>query len=105
MAIEYPFWQDQRPEALIAVSTCEPPASASSRPSTADWHRSMTAAMSDAAERLRAAAIERSPAAFEPIDRRLGGEARINPVMDAWLRLRGRSGGIDARRDEGGVAT
>ncbi len=105
VAIEYPFWQDQRPEALVAVSVCDPPASAPSRPSTADWHRSMTAAMADAGERLRTAAIERSPDAFEPIDRRLGGETRINPVMDAWLRLRGRSGGIEARRDEGEIAT
>lgn len=106
VAIEYPFWQDQRPEVLIAVSTCEAPDSGtSSRPSTADWHRSMTAAMTDAAQRLRAAAIDRSPAAFEPVDRRLGGEARINPMMDAWLRLRGRSGGIEARRDEGKITT
>jgi len=99
VAVEYSFWQDQRPEALVAVSICEPPDPSNAPPSTADWHRAMTAAMTDATERLRVGAIARSPEAFEPIDRRLGGDARINPMMDAWLRFRGRSGGIDARRD------
>ena len=100
VAAEYPFWQDQRPELLLAATACDPPSpGADGRISTADWQRSMTQAMQDAASRLSEAAIRREPASFEAIDPRLAGEARINPFMDAWLRLRGRSGGIDARRE------
>lgn len=99
IAVEYPFWQDQRPELLMAATACEQPAPGEDgRISTADWQRAMTNSMQDAASRLSEAAIRREPEAFEAVDPRLAGEARINPFMDAWLRLRGRSGGIDARR-------
>ena len=44
---------------------------------------------------LAAASIARDESAFELLN---GGKDRINPLMDLWLRLTGRSGGIAARR-------
>ncbi|MBC01775.1 MAG: hypothetical protein CMJ34_00525 [Phycisphaerae bacterium] len=102
VAVEYPFWQDKRPELLMSVSPVVAPTS--ERPTTGDWHRSMTDAMVDASERLAAASIARDPAAFEFLDPDLGSRSRINPIMDGWLRLRGRSGAVQAR-DKGEATT
>ncbi|MCP4836764.1 MAG: hypothetical protein GY895_18590 [Phycisphaera sp.] len=96
LAIEYPFWQDKRPELLVSITSVDGPDS--ERPTIADWHRSMTAGLRDAADRLGEAVKARDPGAFEPVDTDLGSRSRINPIMDGWLRLRGRSGGIEARR-------
>ena len=52
--------------------------------------------------RLASAAIARDPDAFELV---AGGAARINPVMDVWLRLRGKQGGIRASRRDPSEAT
>ena len=98
VAVEYPFWQDQRPELLVAASDIEVPATTT--PTTADWHRAMTAGMTDAVGRLAAASIDRDASVFRPLDRRLDPRTRINPVMDLWMRLRGRAGEIDARRSK-----
>ena len=94
VAIEYVFWQDARPEMLVAIETCEPP----SVDTTAAWHRRMSEAFAATTERLSSAAIARDPDAFELV---AGGAARINPVMDLWLRLRGKQGGIGATRRDG----
>ena len=97
VAIEYVFWQDARPEMLVAVEACEPP----TVDTTAGWHRRMSEAFAATTERLSAAAIARDPDVFELV---AGGAARINPVMDLWLRLRGKQGGIGAtRRDPSGA--
>ncbi|MAH65516.1 MAG: hypothetical protein CMJ27_03875 [Phycisphaerae bacterium] len=98
VAVEYVFWQDARPEMLVAVEACDPPAVGT----TAGWHRRMSAAFAATSERLASAAIARDPDAFELV---AGGAARINPVMDAWLRLRGRQGGIGATRRDPSEAT
>ena len=98
VAIEYVFWQDARPEMLVSAEACEAPTVGT----TAGWHRRMSEAFTATTERLASAAMSRDPDAFELV---AGGAARINPVMDAWLRLRGRSGGIRAsRRDPTGAS-
>ena len=58
IAVEYVFWQDQRPEILISATRCPRPTGPAS---TTGWHRAMTEAFSDAAARLAAAAIARDP--------------------------------------------
>jgi hypothetical protein len=51
--------------------------------------------MRENAEALAATAMSRDLSAFVPI---FGGQVgRINPLYDLWLRLRGRSGTLDAR--------
>lgn len=94
VAFEYAFWQDQRPEIFIAAEPVMPEGDGRGR--TAGWHRALEPAMRSVRERLAAAVIARDPEAFECA---VGGEvARINPVYDLWLRLRGKGGGIAARR-------
>lgn len=92
IAVEYCFWQDQRPEILVAATRCPRPAGPAS---TTAWHRAMTDSFADATTRLAAASVARDPDAFDELS---GGHGRIHPVMDAWLRLTGRGGGISARR-------
>ena len=95
VAVEYPFWQDKLPELLVSISPVASPRA--DQPSTADWHRGMVDAMTDASGRLAAASISRDPGGFEVLHADLGSRTRINPIMDGWLRLRGRSGAVKAR--------
>ncbi len=93
ISVEYAFWQDARPEILVSATKVDTPVSSSS---TAAWQRVLTDAMVRSQERLATAAIDRRPEAFDLV---LDAGARINPVMDLWLRWRGQSGGIEARRN------
>ena len=93
IAVEYVFWQDQRPEILISATRATRPATINA--TTTAWQRAMTEAFTDATARLADAAIARDPDAFVEL---VGGGDRIHPVMDAWHRLTGRGGGIAARR-------
>ena len=95
VAVEYPFWQDKRPELLVSISPVTAPSGTEA--STADWHRGMTDAVADASSRLATASISRNPDAFEVLDADLGSRTRINPIMDGWLKLRGRSGAVRTR--------
>lgn len=92
ISVEYAFWQDARPEILVSVTKVDTPATSLS---TAAWQRVLTDAMVRSQERLAAAAIDRRPEAFDLV---LDAGARINPIMDLWLKWRGQSGGIEARR-------
>ncbi len=96
LAVEYAFWQDQRPEVFLAAAQVEPPEGAGFRRTTPGWHRALTAALRGVRARLAESVVARNPDAFEAL---LGGDAaRINPLYDLWLRLRGRGGAIAARR-------
>ena len=92
VAIEYVFWQESRPEALVRIHDVEPP----EQPTTAGWQRAMTSAMQANADALEILARERNPDHFESI---VGDRARTSPVYDLMLKLRGRGGEIAARRD------
>lgn len=114
VAIEYGFWLDRRAEVFVRVAPCEavghgghggrggrgghvghgsrrdePPRS------TAAWQRGMVESMRRNAAELATLVISRDPGAFETL---LGGETRINPFMDVWLRLRGQSRSLDSAR-------
>lgn len=92
IAIEYAFWQDQRPEAFVRAALIEEPPACT----TAAWHRAIRAGMQANADALARDVIARDPGAFEVL---IGaGAPRINPAYDLWLKLRGRSGAIQARR-------
>lgn len=92
IAIEYTFWQDQRPEVFINAVHCQ-----CESESTTAWQRAMTAVMQSNAGRLAELVMAREAAPFTSI---AGGQvARINPLYDLWLRLRGKSGMIQARRE------
>lgn len=95
LAIEYAFWLDQRPSIFLRLAEAPAPAS----PSTAGWHRSIQSTMQANQTALAALVMARDPAPFAPlIDR---GGSSINPVYDAYLRLRGRSAAISDRTRPG----
>lgn len=100
VAVEYTFWQDQRPEVLLCCTEVARPAAAAT---TSAWHRAVQGEMQANAERLATAACARDEGRFMTI---LGGRsARIHPMYDAWLRLRGRHGAIiaqETRSPQGG---
>ncbi|MEM1184544.1 MAG: lysophospholipid acyltransferase family protein [Planctomycetota bacterium] len=83
MALEYVFWLDPKPEILIRVEPVEP-----DRTNTPGWLRAMRGAMRTNGEALAKLAMARDPGPFENL---LGGDgAKINPLYDLWLRLRGK---------------
>jgi 1-acyl-sn-glycerol-3-phosphate acyltransferase len=104
VAVEYPFWSDRRPEVALRVAEVPAP----DRPTTPAWTRALQAAMEANARALADLVIARDPAPFEVL---LGaGEgavgataspvtARVHPVYDLWLRLRGRAGAVPPRRE------
>lgn len=97
VALEYTFWLDPKPEVLIRVEPVEPV-----RTNTPGWLRAMRTAMRTNAERLAALAMTRDPAGFEHL---LGdGRAKINPVYDLWLRLRGKRADLVDRSRQAGTA-
>ena len=92
IAMEYTFWLDQKPELLIRAEPVE-----TERTNTPGWLRAIRSAMERNAEALAKLAIARDPNGFEHL---IGGaETKINPVYDLWLKLRGKQGSIDDRRD------
>jgi len=97
IAIEYVFWVERRPEVLLRLAPVEGPVgSGEARESTPAWHRAFTRAMRENQSALAGLSIARDPAAFEVL---VGGaEGRVNPLYDLWQRVRGRGGGIRARR-------
>ncbi|MBX3402000.1 MAG: lysophospholipid acyltransferase family protein [Phycisphaeraceae bacterium] len=94
VAIEYAFWQDQKPE--VFVHAVESWAEAAS---TTGWQRAIATGMQEAADELAQRVISREPAGFEIMLGAASGRATAtNPVHALWLTLRGRSGEIEARR-------
>ncbi len=99
VAIEYVFWTDRRPELLLNAQGVElPPWTERGMVSTATLQRAFTAAFASCAGALAERVIARDEGAFEAMGAGgAGGDrpARIHPLYDAWLRLRGRSGRIE----------
>lgn len=89
-AVEYVFWNEQRPEILLRA--VEVPVPSEPRSARA-WTEAIEAAMNDNARSLARLAMARDPRAFETLSG--GGRAQIHPLYDAFLRLTGRSTGID----------
>lgn len=96
VAVEYGFWVEQKPEVFLRFQPIEV---GKPDPSTTDWHRALTAGMRENAESLASRVRTRDPEQFRILHGK--GMAQTNPVYDAYLRLRGRGGSIQAkRRDE-----
>ncbi len=128
IAIEYVFWVDRRPELLVRLAPVVPPtcgvfgairgeqpgvpgatgtrkdtefseqnsAAPPRAANTTSWHRAFTRTMRENQATLSSLSTARDAAAFETL---VGGEeGRVNPAYDLWQRVRGKSGGIEARR-------
>jgi 1-acyl-sn-glycerol-3-phosphate acyltransferase len=91
LAIEYAFWQDSKPEVLVRFARIEP-----QQTTTSGWQRAMTEGMQANADALSRLVQDRDIKAFERI---LGSGTRNAFIYDLYLRLRGRHGEIEARRE------
>jgi 1-acyl-sn-glycerol-3-phosphate acyltransferase len=86
MAIEYPFWNDRCPEALVrfgAPNTVSP----GTQRSPAAWTARIEHALQETQDRLGEESRRRDPAAFTTI---LGGSSGVGGIYDLWRRVRAR---------------
>lgn len=87
LAGEYVFWTEKRPEALLRFGA---PIVSDGKGSADDWHDRLTAALTDAMDRLADASIARDRARFEVMLRGRGG---VSAVYDAWRWLKAKLAG------------
>ncbi len=92
LSVEYCFWTDPKPEILIAAR----PVHAADPARTTAWQRAVAEAMAAGAAHLAGLAVARRADDFETLVSRRG--AQGGALYHAWLRLRGRSEGIEAHR-------
>lgn len=83
MAVEYPFWSERLPEALVAFGPPLRIADAQQRDAQA-WHEVLEAALAATQERLAAAAIRRDPQAFRVL---ASGRVGVGWVYDCLRRF------------------
>ncbi|MFM1996044.1 MAG: hypothetical protein RLZZ111_431 [Planctomycetota bacterium] len=82
VAVEYPFWNERLPEAVIAFG---PPLEPAAHPASVEaWLERLEAALTTTQDRLAAAAMSRDPRAFT---RMQAGDAGVHWAYDAWRRL------------------
>jgi 1-acyl-sn-glycerol-3-phosphate acyltransferase len=83
VAVEYPYWSERLPEALVAFGPALPIAAAADRPAR-EWTGVLEAALEAAQDRLAAATIARDPRAF----RRLAtGRVGVGWAYDSLRRI------------------
>jgi hypothetical protein len=84
VAVEYPFWEERTPEALVRFG--EPlDLAAAAKPQAAEWTRRIEEALTASQDALAAEAIQRDPTAFEILAL---GKAGVGGVYDWWRRLK-----------------
>ncbi|MFM8953301.1 MAG: lysophospholipid acyltransferase family protein [Planctomycetaceae bacterium] len=84
MAVEYPFWNERFPEALVAFGPVLRPADGPSR-SADEWTAILARELEAAQDRLAAAARRRDPTAFRTL---LAGRVGVGVVYDGVRRVR-----------------
>lgn len=83
VAVEYPFWNERLPEALVAFGAAIDIDAAADRDAD-EWTRVVSTALTAAQDRLAAAAIARDPTAFVTL---LSGTVGVGGVYDAVRRF------------------
>jgi 1-acyl-sn-glycerol-3-phosphate acyltransferase len=86
MALEYPFWNDRCPEALVRFGTTID-VDAAKADGPGEWTARLEQALEETQDRLAAQARLRDPTAFQTL---LGGASGVGGVYDLWRRLRAR---------------
>jgi 1-acyl-sn-glycerol-3-phosphate acyltransferase len=80
LALEYTFWNESKPEALMRFGLpVQPPENGSA----AAWQENLEAGLACAMDGLAEESIARSPAAFQKI---FGGTAGVGGIYDLWRR-------------------
>jgi hypothetical protein len=86
LAMEYPFWDDQKPEMLGHFVEIERPLHTDR---TTAWHRAVSSAMPRAVEDLAELAMLRDPTLFDTLLGDKGGKTFF--IYDWWLKVTGKS--------------
>jgi len=87
LAMEYPFWSEKRPEALLRFGT---PVEAPAGTDAAALAPRLEAALTDTADALAELAVARDPAPFETL---IGGARGTGGVYGLWQRARAAAAG------------
>lgn len=80
LAIEYPFWQERTPEALVRFGAPLPVFPAD-RPTVGQWNELLQQSLEQAQDELAAQAMLRDPTRFQSL---LGGAAGVGGIYDVW---------------------
>ncbi len=87
LAIEYSFWNESRPEALVRFGA---PLDTGRDRSVTEWTAHLESELTRTMDALAAESLARDPALFE---RLLGGRSGVGGIYDGWRRLRAWAGG------------
>ncbi len=100
LALEYGFWNESKPEALLRFGAPVQLAPGNTN-SVAEWQAALEAALTDTMDALAAASAQRDPAMFIRLFR---GTAGVGGVYDVWRRARAVAAGrrFDAQHEPGG---
>ena len=91
LALEYSFWNESKPEALLRFGApVRPAAREGETPSVADWQHALEAGLTETMDALAAASATREQAAFT---RLFAGTAGVGGIYDAYRRARAYAGG------------
>jgi 1-acyl-sn-glycerol-3-phosphate acyltransferase len=98
LAVEYTFWTERTPEALLRFGTSIDVTEAPGR-SGRDWTARIEEALTDALDGLSAEAMSRDPERFTTL---VGGKAGVGGVYDLWRRLKAAATGRRFVAEHGG---
>jgi 1-acyl-sn-glycerol-3-phosphate acyltransferase len=84
LAVEYPFWNERRPEALARFGEPLRPTDDRRRRSTRDWRRELEQRLERTMDGLAEESASRDPARFRTLVR---GRKGVGGVYDLWRRL------------------
>lgn len=104
VAVEYPFWSERLPEALVAFGEPMPMGQGGEGEAldTREWTTLLAARLEATQDRLAAAACRRDPSLFRTL---LSGDVGVGGVYDLGRRLRAWSRGERFDPSHGGEAT
>ncbi len=97
LALEYSFWNESKPEALLRFGAPVQPGQGGS---VAAWQTALEAGLTETMDALAAESATRNPASFTRI---FGGSAGVGGIYDVWRRARALTTGqtFDARHEPG----
>ena len=87
LAVEYAFWNESKPEALVRFG---PPIPTGRDRNVAEWTAHLEAELTRTMDALAAESIGRDPAAFHKL---FGSRGGVGGIYDLWRRLRAWTGG------------
>ncbi len=91
MAIEYTFWNERKPEALVRFG---PPFEAGAPRSLAEWQSLLEDELTRTMDALATESLARNPALFVPVLQGMGG---VGGIYDLWRRARAAAVGQRAK--------